>query len=67
MYSEAMLLCNLLFGSIGLGYFIYGRKQGNKVVLYSGVALMLYPYLFSSVITVVIVGLLLMSVPRFLP
>lgn len=67
MHSEAMLLCSLLFSSIGLGYFVYGRKQGNKVVLYTGVALMLYPYLFSSVITVVIVGLLLMSVPRFLP
>jgi hypothetical protein len=67
MYSEAMLLCSLLFSSIGLGYFVYGRKQGKKVVLYTGIALMLYPYLFSSVMTVVILGLLLMAVPRILP
>lgn len=66
MSSTAMLLWSLLFNSIGLGYFIYGRKQGNKVVLYTGLALMLYPYLFSSAITVVVVGLLLMCVPRFL-
>ncbi|MDF1693737.1 MAG: hypothetical protein P1U47_15255 [Zhongshania sp.] len=65
MNSEAMLLWSLLFNSIGLGYFVYGRKQGNKVVLYSGVALMLYPYVFSSVLAVIGVGVLLMCLPRF--
>ncbi len=65
MTSEAMLLWSLLFNSIGLGYFVYGRKQGNKVVLYSGVALILYPYLFNSVWAVIGVGLVLVCVPRF--
>jgi hypothetical protein len=66
MSSEAMLLWSLLFSSIGLGYFVYGRKQGDKVVLYTGIALMLYPYVFSSAITVVVVGVMLMCVPRVL-
>ena len=66
MDSTAMLLWSLLFNSIGLGYFIYGRKQGHKVVLYTGLTLMLYPYLFSSAITVVVVGVMLLCVPRLL-
>ncbi|WP_373078806.1 hypothetical protein [Zhongshania sp.] len=66
MANEAMLLWSLLFSSVGLGYFVYGRKQGNKVVLYTGIALMLFPYIFSSVVTVIIVGVLLMCVPRVL-
>ncbi len=60
----SILLC-LVFSSIGLGYFIYGRRQSQLVARYSGIALMAYPYFFDSTYAVVAVGLLLMSLPRF--
>jgi len=61
-----LLLWSLLFSSIGLGYFIYGRKQNHKIALYSGLSLMIYPYFVSSVMAMILVGLGLMLLPRFL-
>ena len=43
------LLWGLLFGSIGLGYFIYGKKQRRGPHLAVGVLFMVYPYFVSSV------------------
>jgi hypothetical protein len=60
------LLLSLLFGSIGFGYFIYGRRQSNGVVRYTGLALMVYPYFFPNVTMLILVGIALMLVPRFL-
>jgi hypothetical protein len=56
----------LLFGSIGLGYFIYGKKQRAVVPLVCGLALMVFPYFVSNVILLVGIGVLLMALPYFL-
>ena len=34
----------VLFGAIGLGYFVYGKRQKKFVPLICGVGLMGYPY-----------------------
>jgi hypothetical protein len=34
----------MLFGSIGFGFFLYGRKQRAIVPLTCGLALMVFPY-----------------------
>jgi hypothetical protein len=60
-----MLLWGLVFGSIGMGYFIYGRKQANVVVRYTGVALMVFPYFVSDTLLLVLSGIVLLFVPRF--
>jgi hypothetical protein len=39
--ETATLLWGLIFSSIGIGYFIYGRKQSNLVVRWCGLALIL--------------------------
>ncbi|AFP30496.1 hypothetical protein [Marinobacter sp. BSs20148] len=59
------LILGLIFSSIGVGYFIYGRKQSNIVTRYCGVALVLYPYLVTNTLALVAVGVGLMLVPRF--
>lgn len=64
--STASLLWGLLFGSIGLGFFVYGRKQKAVVPLLAGLALMIFPYFVSSTILVVVVGSVLIAVPYFL-
>jgi hypothetical protein len=56
----------LLFGSIGLGYFIYGKKQKAVVPLVCGLALMLFPYFVSHVTLLVGIGVLLSAIPYFL-
>jgi len=55
----------MLFGSIGLGFFVYGRKQRRVVPLVCGLAMMIYPYFVSSISLLVIVGIVLMAVPYF--
>jgi hypothetical protein len=56
----------LLFSSIGLGFFIYGKKQRTVVPLVCGIALMVYPYFISNVMLLVGIGVVLMAVPYFL-
>lgn len=63
--NESWMLWGLLFGSIGLGFFVYGRKQRRVVPLVCGLALMIYPYFVSSTFLLVIVGIVLMAVPYF--
>jgi hypothetical protein len=42
--SGSSLLLGVLFGSVGLGFFIYGRRQRAVVPLLCGLALMVVPY-----------------------
>jgi hypothetical protein len=56
----------LLFGSIGLGFFIYGKKQRAVVPLVCGLALILFPYFVSNVMLLVGIGVLLIALPYFL-
>lgn len=60
------LLLGLVFGSIGVGYFIYGRRQSNAVIRYTGIALMIYPYFVPNNLALLIIGVLLLLVPRFI-
>jgi hypothetical protein len=56
----------LFFGSIGLGFFIYGRKQRAVVPLLCGLMLMVFPYFVSNVMLLVGIGVVLMAIPYFL-
>ena len=66
MGSEAWLLWGVVFGSIGLAYFVYGKKQQRFVPLLCGIALMVYPYFISNTVLLVAVGLIISAVPYFL-
>ena len=63
--DTANLLWGLLFSSIGLGFFIYGKKQRNVVPLVCGIALMVYPYFISNTLALVAIGVALVCVPYF--
>jgi len=43
-------LASCFFGMIGMGMFMYGKKAGRMIPLGVGVALMIVPYFFSSVL-----------------
>jgi hypothetical protein len=64
--STASLLWGLLFGSVGLGYFLYGKKQKAVVPLLCGLTLMIFPYFIGNTILLVAIGAALTAVPYFL-
>ena len=61
--DTASLLWGLLFGSIGMGYFIYGKNQKALVPAVCGMALMIFPYFVSSIPPLVAIGVALMAAP----
>jgi len=64
--QTSSLLWGLLFGSIGLGFFVYGRRQKVVVPLVCGLALMIFPYFVPNTVLLVMVGLVLMAIPYFI-
>ena len=64
--NASTLLWGVLFGSIGLGFFIYGKKQRAIVPLICGLALMAFPYFVSGTVLLVLVGAMLMAIPYFI-
>jgi hypothetical protein len=65
MDSTAVLLWGLLFGSIGFGFFLYGKSQQTIVPLIAGIALCVVPYFIANVYVLVTVGVVLMAIPFF--
>ena len=63
--NASLLLWGVAFGSLGLGYFIYGKKQGAVVPLLCGLGLMVFPYFISSTWLLVGVGVVLAALPYF--
>jgi len=64
--STAWILWSLLFGSAGLGFLVYGKRQKAVVPLVCGLALMIYPYFVSSTVLLVAIGVTLMALPYFI-
>lgn len=54
--TAASLLWSMIFGSVGLGFFVYGKKQGAIVPVVCGLALMIFPYFVSSTALLVLIG-----------
>jgi len=55
----------MIFGSIGLGFFTYGKKQQAVVPLLVGIALFIFPYFVSNVYILVLIGISLIVLPYF--
>ncbi len=64
--NEGLLLWGVLFSSIGIGYFIYGRRQGKTIPLLCGVVLMVYPYFIPNTVALVVIGAIFTAVPYFI-
>ncbi len=65
MGDTASLLWGVLFGSIGLGFFIYGKKQRAPVPLVAGIALSVLPYLVTNTYLLVAGGTAAVLLPYF--
>jgi len=56
----------MLFGAIGLGFLTYGRRQKAIVPLFTGIALIVFPYFIPNVYLLVAIGVLLTAIPYFI-
>lgn len=65
MGNIAMLYWGMLFGAIGLAFFVYGKKQRAIVPLLSGIILSVFPYFVPNVYALVIIGIILIALPFF--
>jgi hypothetical protein len=63
--SEGTLLWGLVFGSIGVGFCIYGKRQRAAVPLICGIGLVVYPYFVPNVYALIAIGITLCAIPYF--
>jgi hypothetical protein len=63
--SVAVLIWGMLFGAIGFGYFLYGKKQKAMIPLCVGIVLCVFPYFIDNVYILVCVGVTLIVIPYF--
>ena len=63
--NASSLFWGVIFGAIGVGFFVYGKKQAAFVPLLCGLALMIFPYFVSNTYVLVAVGVVLIAIPYF--
>jgi len=59
MPTPGSLFAAILFGAIGMGAFVYGKRAGLAKPMILGIALMVYPYFVSETWLVFSIGALL--------
>ena len=64
--ETSTLLWSLLFSMVGLGFFMYGKKQKALVPLICGMVLMIFPYFVSNSYAMVIIGAAFIALPYFI-
>ena len=66
MDDSLSLILNVVFSAIGMGYFVYGKRQKALIPVLCGVGLMVYPLFVSQALLMILTGAGLMLVPRYL-
>jgi hypothetical protein len=58
-FSVSELIAGLLFGSVGLVAFVYGKRQDLWRPMFTGLALMVYPYFVADTLALYGIGVAL--------
>ena len=53
----------ILFSIVGFGYFLYGKKSVNYIFLICGIILMVFPYIITNTVYLIITGIVLSVIP----
>jgi len=61
--SGTHLMLSVMFGSFGIGYFIYGKKQTMFMPMITGIVLCVFPYFVSNPYLLGGIGIVLMALP----
>jgi hypothetical protein len=62
MLDGRSFLAAIVWGSIGLGVFLYGKRQKSMLALCGGGALMLLTYLVESALLMTLIGVIILAV-----
>ncbi|MGC3989170.1 MAG: hypothetical protein QM796_05710 [Chthoniobacteraceae bacterium] len=62
-FSPTSIMVWMVVGCIGMGYFIYGKKQHRYVPLFAGIGLSFYPLFVSNFLAQVVIGVALIAAP----
>ena len=60
------IISMVVFSIIGLGYFTYGKKSQQLLMVISGIALMVYSYFVKGTVYIILVGAGLSALPFIL-
>jgi hypothetical protein len=66
MFNTSFLFAALIWGSIGLGYFIYGKKQQSIGPMAGGILMIAVSYFISSALLMSLVCLGIVAAVYFL-
>jgi len=64
-FTAAKVFGYIVFSAIGLGMFIYGKKNKYSHPMIIGAVLMVYPYLVSKTLFLYLIGIALMAAAYF--
>lgn len=57
------LFLGLVFSAVGFGYYRYGKRQSDTVMLAAGIVLMVYPLFVTRPVMVGVIGVILTAGP----
>ncbi len=63
MPSLGTLLVNIVASSLGVGYFVYGKRQHRLTFLVAGIGLCVFPLLLDGVPAEILISVLLAAAP----
>ena len=59
LFSPSFLFASLIWGSIGFGYFIYGKKQQSLPAMIGGIVMIAVSYFVSSALGMSLISVLI--------
>ena len=65
MNDPNTLFWGLMFGAVGMGYFMYGKNMAKPVPMLVGIALCVFPYFVKDTLPLILIGGALMLLPAF--
>jgi len=65
MGSDSQIIWGVIFGAIGFGFALYGRRQKSVIPLVAGIGLIVIPYFIANAAVLVVTGIALMALPYF--
>ena len=66
MWNTSFLFASLIWGSVGFGYFIYGKKQSSWPPMAAGLLMMVASYFAGSALLMSFISLALIVAVYFL-
>ncbi len=60
------IFLDVIFGLIGIGYCVSGKRRGAPKLWICGLALGFFPYLVDNPVLILLIGILLCAAPFFI-